>query len=97
MKVFDSTVSVILRAIRYILHEIGVSTGSLYIIPVLVCVPSWNRQNTRMILSDLAYCVNKAFLCHNYPVCVCAVGLCVWSRWFVYMWPKKQVVLGLTT
>ena len=27
----------------------------------------------------------------NYPVHVCTAGLCIWSRWFVYvyMWPKN--------
>ena len=37
----------------------------------------------------------------NYPVCLCAAGLCVRSRLCMYvcmyMWTKKQAVWGLTT
>ena len=28
---------------------------------------------------------SKKYLYTNYPVHVCAAGLCIWSRWFVYM------------
>ena len=37
----------------------------------------------------------------DYPVRICAAGLCVWSHRFVcvcmYMWTKKRAVWGLTT
>ena len=35
---------------------------------------------------------SKKYLYTNYPVHVCAAGLCIWSRRFVYMWPKKLAV-----
>ena len=71
----------------YILLQIGVS--SLYYSSLSMCSQLEWPQNMRMILSGLACCVSKAFLCHNYPVRICTAGLCVWLRRFVYMWPKK--------
>ena len=77
------------ESLSYILLEIGVS--SLYYSSLSICSRLEWPQNTRMILSGLACCVNKAFLCHNYPVRVCTAGLCVWLCRFVYMWPKMAV------
>ena len=38
---------------------------------------------------------------HNYPVCVCTAGLCIWLRRFAYVClynvAKKRAVWGLTT
>ena len=70
----------IFESSSYILLEIGVS--SLKSSSLSICSRLEWPKNTRIILSGLACCVNKAFL-------LCAAELCVWSCQFLYMWPKN--------